>query len=107
MSSSVPHPSSPLARPPHAVVPRPELTRVRGCLITGTAAGLARHLGVPVWLVRAMFLALTVLSGAGALLYVWCWVLTPWEPGKSAPSRRAPVAWVLLVVGALLELITL
>ncbi len=80
---------------------------MRECLISGTAAGLARHLGVSTGLVRAMFVALTVLSGAGVLLYVWCWVFTPWEPGKSAPSRKAPVAWVLLVVGALLELIML
>jgi len=108
MSSSAQHPLVPLARPPRAVPPpRPELTRVRECLITGTAAGLARHLGVSTGLVRATFVALTVLSGAGVLLYVWCWVFTPWEPGKSAPSRKAPVAWVLLVVGALLELIML
>ncbi|MGQ7311882.1 ATP-binding protein [Microbacterium arabinogalactanolyticum] len=108
MSSSAQHPLVPLARPPRAVPPpRPELTRVRECLISGTAAGLARHLGVSTGLVRAMFVALTVLSGAGVLLYVWCWVFTPWEPGKSAPSRKAPVAWVLLVVGALLELIML
>lgn len=108
MSSSAQHPLVPLARPPRAVPPpRPELTRARECLISGTAEGLARHLGVSTGLVRAMFLALTVLSGAGLLLYVWCWVFTPWEPGKSAPSRKAPVAWVLLTVGALLELIML
>ncbi|GAA2866044.1 ATP-binding protein [Microbacterium arabinogalactanolyticum] len=108
MSSSAQHPLVPLARPPRAVPPpRPELTRARECLISGTAEGLARHLGVSTGLVRAMFIALTVLSGAGVLLYVWCWVFTPWEPGKSAPSRKAPVAWVLLAVGALLELIML
>ncbi|MDQ0615457.1 signal transduction histidine kinase [Microbacterium sp. W4I4] len=102
MSSSVLH-SPPRPSPP----PRPELTRVRECLISGTAAGLARHLGVRAWLVRAMFIALTMLGGAGVLLYVWCWVFTPWEQGESAPSRRAPVSWVLLAVGGLLELIVL
>ncbi|MDT0158316.1 PspC domain-containing protein [Microbacterium sp. ARD32] len=108
MSSSAQHPSTPLARPPRAVAPpRPELTRVRECLISGTAEGLARHLGVSIWLVRAMFIALTLLGGAGVLLYLWCWVFTPWEPGESAPSRRAPVAWVMLVVAVILELIVL
>lgn len=75
---------------------------MRECLISGTSVGLARHLGVATWLVRAMFIALTVLGGAGVLLYVWCWVFTPWEPGEKAPSRRAPVAWVLLIAGVLL-----
>lgn len=108
MSSSAQHPTMPLTRPPRAAMPpRPELTRVRECLISGTAAGLARHLSVSTWLVRAMFIALTLLGGAGVLLYLWCWVFTPWEPGESAPSRRAPVAWVLLAVGALLELLVL
>ena len=80
---------------------------MRECLISGTAAGLARHLGAPLWLVRATFIALTLLSGAGILLYVWCWVFTPWEPGESVPSRRAPVAWALLVVAVILELVVL
>ena len=80
---------------------------MRECLISGTAEGLARHLGVSTWLVRAMFIALTLLGGAGVLLYLWCWVFTPWEPGESAPSRRAPVAWVMLVVAVILELIVL
>ena len=80
---------------------------MRECLISGTAEGLARHLGVSTWLVRAMFIALTLLGGAGILLYLWCWVFTPWEPGESAPSRRAPVAWVMLVGAVILELIVL
>lgn len=100
--------SSPQLSPPRpSPPPRPELTRVRECLISGTAAGLARHLGAGVWSVRILFAALTLLGGAGALLYVWCWMFAPWEPGETAPSRRAPVAWVLLVLGAVLELIVL
>ncbi|MFD5226423.1 PspC domain-containing protein [Microbacterium sp. NPDC058342] len=108
MSSSAQHPPMSLARPPWvAATPRPELTRVRECLISGTAAGLARHLGAPVGLVRALFITLTVLGGAGILLYVWCWVFTRWEPGESAPSRRAPAAWVMLVAAVVLELLVL
>ncbi len=38
---------------------------------------------------------LTLLWGAGILLYAWIWALTPWEEGDAAPSRRAPVAWIL------------
>lgn len=80
---------------------------MRECLVSGTAAGLARHLGAPLWMVRTLFIALTALSGAGLLLYVWCWMLMPWEPRDSAPSRRAPVAWTLLILAAILEPILL
>ncbi|MCK2037805.1 PspC domain-containing protein [Microbacterium sp. SSW1-49] len=119
MSSSAP-PAS--ARPPRvAAPPRPALTRDRECLVSGVSAGLARHLGAPVWMIRALFIALTLCGGAGVLLYAWCWVFTPWtdaapdtvadgtegEPaaaasaGGSAPSRRVPVAWILLAPAAL------
>ncbi|BDZ40537.1 ATP-binding protein [Microbacterium suwonense] len=108
MSSSLSHPSATAVRPPGAALPpRPVLSRVRECLISGTAAGLARHLGAQVWQVRMLFIALTVLGGAGVLLYAWCWAFTPWERGESAPSRRAPVAWILLSVAVLLELVVL
>jgi signal transduction histidine kinase/phage shock protein PspC (stress-responsive transcriptional regulator) len=94
MSSSAP----PLpARPPRiAPPPRPALTRDRECLVSGLSAGLARHLGVRVWMIRGLFLALTLCGGAGVLLYAWCWVFTPWAEGEDAPSRRVPVAWMLL-----------
>jgi signal transduction histidine kinase/phage shock protein PspC (stress-responsive transcriptional regulator) len=86
------------------------------------SAGSARHLGWPLWIVRAAFVVLTLLSGAGALLYAWLWVFVPWDDpaprprvagGDDAaatgedehaardprlndvPTRRAPVAWIL------------
>ncbi|AWB94582.1 ATP-binding protein [Agromyces badenianii] len=78
----------------------PRMTRPRACVATGVSAGLARHLGWPVWVVRAAFVATSFASGAGLLLYLWLWVLTPWAPGESRPTRRAPVAWVLVVASA-------
>lgn len=99
MSSSAPHLS---ARPPRvAAPPRPALTRDRECLVSGVSAGLARHLGAPVWMIRALFIALTLCGGAGVLLYAWCWVFTPWSEGEAAPSRSVPVAWILLAPAAL------
>src|SRR5690606_26395419 len=102
MSSSV-MPAPPRLSPSS----RPELTRVRECLISGTAAGLARHLGARTWTVRMLFLALTLLGGAGVLLYVWCWAFAPWDQGDTAPSRRAPVAWAMLAVAVILQLLVL
>lgn len=105
MSSSAPAP----ARPSRVAVPerppRPPLTRDRDCLVSGVSAGLAHHLGVPVWMVRGLFLALAMCGGAGILLYAWCWTFTPWAEGDSTPTRRMPVAWLLLapaVLGVLL-----
>jgi signal transduction histidine kinase len=80
---------------------RPAIVRDRDCLVSGVSAGLARHLGAPVWMVRALFIVLTLCGGAGVLLYAWCWVFTPWAEGEIAPSRRVPVAWILLVPAAI------
>jgi signal transduction histidine kinase len=68
--------------------------------VCGVSAGIARHLGAPVWAVRALFVVLALMLGAGVLLYLWCWAFMPWEPGESTPTRTAPVAWVLLAVAA-------
>ncbi|MBT2483416.1 MULTISPECIES: ATP-binding protein [unclassified Microbacterium] len=90
-----------------AAPPRPPLTRDRECLVSGVSAGLARHLGARVWMVRALFIGLALCGGAGILLYTWCWMFTSWEDGDASPTRRMPVAWLLLVpavVGTLLVL---
>jgi len=81
--------------------PRPSLVRARECLVTGAAAGLARHLDVPAWLVRTV---LVLLGPVGALFYVWLWAFVPWESGVAAPSRRVPVAWILTSAAFLLSL---
>ena len=104
MSSSAHAP----ARPPRmAAPPRPPLTRDRDCLVAGVSAGLSRHLGVRVWLVRALFLALTLCGGAGLLLYAWCWTFMPLADGEATPTRKVPVAWLLLVPAAVGMLVVL
>lgn len=95
MPSSVP---AALTAPPAAA--RPVLARDRDCLVAGVCAGLARHLSAPVWMLRALFVALSLCGGAGLLLYAWCWALTPVVAGEAAMTRRAPVAWLLLVLAA-------
>jgi len=83
-------------RPP--APPRPALQRDRECAVSGVSAGLARHLGSPVWAVRALFIVLALAGGAGLLLYLWCWAFMPWEPGDAAPTRVVPVAWILIAL---------
>lgn len=89
---------------PASAPSRPPLVRDRDCVVAGVSAGLARHLGAPLWTIRALFIALSLCGGAGLLLYAWCWVFMPWAEGDGTPTRRMPVAWMLLVaalVGAL------
>ncbi|PZU49128.1 MAG: ATP-binding protein [Microbacterium sp.] len=93
-------PSKP-PRPAGAAPPRPALERPRECAVTGVSAGIARHLGAPVWAVRALFVVLAFALGAGILLYLWCWAFTPWEAGSSSPTRAAPVAWALVVLAGI------
>ncbi|MCR2809015.1 MULTISPECIES: ATP-binding protein [unclassified Microbacterium] len=84
-----------------ATASRPALRRPRECAVSGTSAGLAAHLGWSAPAVRAIFVLLTLLWGAGALLYAWIWVLTPWDEGDAAPSRSVPVAWILTALSGL------
>lgn len=83
--------------PADAAASVPRLTRPRTCVATGVSAGLADHLGWPVWIVRTAFVVTSLASGAGLLLYLWLWAFTPWVPGDARPTRRAPVAWLLVV----------
>ncbi|MFC9560798.1 PspC domain-containing protein [Agromyces sp. NPDC056965] len=86
--------------PADAAASSPRLTRPRTCVATGVSAGLADHLGWPVWIVRTAFVVTSLASGAGLLLYLWLWAFTPWALGDERPTRRAPVAWLLMSAAA-------
>ena len=62
-------------------------------LMGGVCAGIATHLGVNVWLVRAIFVGLLFLNGVGALAYALAIALIPTgNPASSqlaAPTRLA------------------
>lgn len=92
---------------------RPTLERPRACAVSGVSAGLAHHLGWPLWIVRAAFVLLSLTWGMGALLYAWLWVFVPWAPAQrddDMPTRRVPVAWILTalsIAGVLATLVAL
>ena len=50
-----------------------------GRWLAGVAVGLARRFGVPVWIIRAVFVFLCFAGGLGALLYLAGWLLIPAE----------------------------
>lgn len=97
------------------------MIRPRRRLLGGVCAGFAEHTGLPVAAVRTATVILACCGGAGLLLYVWLWVMTPTQ-GADAPldprehllrpastegggdldgPRRAPITEVLLGIALL------
>lgn len=48
--------------------------------LAGVCGGLAQYLNVDPTIVRVLFIALTVLGGAGVVLYLAMWILVPSQP---------------------------
>ncbi|MFF1633321.1 PspC domain-containing protein [Leifsonia sp. NPDC058248] len=92
--------------PPRASRPqRVPLARPRVCVLGGVSVAVADHLSWPVVAVRWLFVALSLAGGAGVLLYLWLWALTPLrEPAADSPAedvqRRVPVSWLLAALAA-------
>ena len=72
-------PRLPLRRPP------------QGRVIGGVCRGLSLHLRLPVGTVRLVMALLTLVGGAGVLLYLWFWVTVPvGDPVLVAVESREP-----------------
>jgi signal transduction histidine kinase len=102
------------------VLERPPLARPRDVLLSGVSTALADHLQWPRGRVRFLLILATVFAGAGALLYLWLWALTPVrgeKPGEApvvvradaplAIRRRVPGALLLLIASAVAGLATI
>ena len=75
---------------PTADEARPRATRVaEGAMLGGVCTGLARHLGLPVMLIRAAFVALLIFQFLGVIAYGALWLLLPAEPTAAAPGIEA------------------
>jgi phage shock protein PspC (stress-responsive transcriptional regulator) len=99
---------------PHRTLRRPSSPR----MVAGVAAGIARYLGVEVTVVRVAFVVLTVLGGAGPLVYLAAWLLIPADGaphsiaedviaghrsiGSVPEHRRRLVAIAAVVIGILI-----
>ncbi len=87
----------------------PTLTRPRRMAVAGVCAGVAAHLGWRESTVRLVFVGLTILGGAGILLYLWLWAFAPIEEAQGpddAVSRSVPVAAILLGLGAVSAIVS-
>jgi phage shock protein PspC (stress-responsive transcriptional regulator) len=59
-------------------------------MLAGVAGGIARYLDVDATLVRVGIAALTLLTGAGAALYVAAWLLIP----ADGEDQSVAAAWI-------------
>jgi phage shock protein PspC (stress-responsive transcriptional regulator)/predicted membrane protein len=82
-----------------------------GRVLAGVAAAIANRFTLPVWLVRVIFVILTVSGGVGVLLYAAGWVLIPSEGDAKAAAGQfldrieGPRAWVGVGLMALAAII--
>lgn len=78
-------PEAPTSTPPRT----DELTRATtDRVLGGVAAGFARRTGMPVWLVRALFIIFTFAGGLGAAAYGAGWVLIRSEDESDTIAQR-------------------
>ncbi len=67
----------------------PTLYRSRnGALVAGVARGIADHLRMDVFVVRAAFVVLALAGGAGVVLYGAFWIVLPEQDGPEVPAGR-------------------
>lgn len=64
-------------------------------VIAGVAAGLARHLGVPVIAVRIALVVLLGFNGLGLMLYAGYWAVVPQQVSTGAPPARRELGTLL------------
>jgi len=73
------------ARPqnPYQAPPNPPLARdIAHKKIAGVCAGVARHMGADVTLVRIVFLTAFVFSGVGLVAYIIGWICMPRDDSR-------------------------
>lgn len=68
---------------------RPPLVRSEPRLLGGVCAGLALHLGQPVRIIRIGMAVLTLVAGAGIVLYAWLWIMVPSREDALHDAERA------------------
>jgi signal transduction histidine kinase/phage shock protein PspC (stress-responsive transcriptional regulator) len=71
---------------------RPPLVRGSDRVIAGVCAGLARHLGWPVRMVRLGMAVAALAGGAGVAFYAWLWIMVPTADESAKRNARQPAS---------------
>jgi phage shock protein C len=56
-------------------------------MIAGVCGGIGEYLGIDPPVVRLAFVGLTLLGGAGAVIYVAAWIVVPKAPEAGSEER--------------------
>ena len=81
-------------------VSRPPLVRSSDRVIAGVCAGLARHLGWPVRMVRIGMAVAALAGGAGVAFYAWLWIMVPTADESAKRNARQPASPIAPAVSA-------
>ena len=81
-------------------VSRPPLVRGSDRVIAGVCAGLARHLGWPLRMVRIGMVVAAVAGGAGVAFYAWLWIMVPTADESAKRNARQPASPIAPAVSA-------
>lgn len=83
----------------------PKFTRSReGRVVAGVASGLAQHLGVSLFWVRAILIISSLLNGVGIVAYALVWIFTRMgDKGREGASQSTPrpgrlTSWLLVAL---------
>ena len=79
---------------------RPPLRRPRDCAVSGVSAGLARHLGWPLRMVRIGMVVAALAGGAGVAFYAWLWIMVPTADESAKRNARQPASPIAPAVSA-------
>lgn len=79
---------------------RPPLVRGGDRVIAGVCAGLARHLGWPVKMVRIGMVVAALAGGAGLAFYAWLWIMVPTADESAKRNARQPASPIAPAVSA-------
>ena len=81
-------------------VSRPPLVRGSDRVIAGVCAGLARHLGWPLRMVRIGMVVAALAGGAGVVFYAWLWIMVPTADESAKRNARQPASPIAPAVSA-------
>jgi len=81
-------------------VSRPPLVRGSDRVIAGVCAGLARHLGWPLRMVRIGMVVAALAGGAGVAFYAWLWIMVPTADESAKRNARQPASPIAPAVSA-------
>lgn len=81
-------------------VSRPPLVRGSDRMIAGVCAGLARHLGWPLRMVRIGMVVAALAGGAGVAFYAWLWIMVPTADESAKRNARQPASPIAPAVSA-------